>query len=242
MTWTDFKLRYQGSVLGYLWAILKPLFIFLVLNFVFTNLFQGAAKNYSLQLLTGIILWLFFAEGTTMGMQSLLSKAHLITKVYIPKYIIVVASTFNVLISFCLNLVILAVFFAYYGVTPSLSAVAHFVFYIILIYFLILGFSFFLSTLFLRLRDLNQIWEVLLNAGFYAAPIIYPLTIIPEKYHKILFLNPMSFLIQYPKVYLIEGEQVPFGNNMVITSLVFVIFLAGLIFFKKTAVNSAEHI
>ena len=78
---TDFKLRYHGSILGYVWALLKPLLIFLILNFVFSNLFGRGIENYSLQLLTGIIMWNYFAEGTMVGLSSLLNKAGIITKI-----------------------------------------------------------------------------------------------------------------------------------------------------------------
>ncbi len=93
ITLTDFKLRYSSSVLGYLWSLLKPLLMFLVLYTVFTVLVKLDIKNYQLHLLLGIILWNFFAESTTMGMNSLLSKASLITKIKFPRWILVVAST-----------------------------------------------------------------------------------------------------------------------------------------------------
>jgi ABC-type polysaccharide/polyol phosphate export permease len=95
---TDFKLRYHGSVLGYLWALLKPLLTFLVLNFVFSSIFatRGAGTEfYSLQLLVAVVMMAFFSEGTSAGMQSLLTKSQLVTKIYVPRWTIIFASTLN---------------------------------------------------------------------------------------------------------------------------------------------------
>src|ERR1035437_759325 len=114
---TDFKLRYHSSILGYVWAILKPLLMFTILNFVFSTLFHlGGINNpyYPLELLTGLLLFNFFAEGTMTGMMSLVSKAQLVTKIYVPRWTIVLGSTMNALFIFGMNLIVLAVFFAIY--------------------------------------------------------------------------------------------------------------------------------
>ena len=95
---TDFKLRYHGSALGYVWAILKPLLMFTILNFVFSELFNSRGNgipHYSLQLLVAIILFNFFSEGTSAGMNSLLTKSQLVTKIYVPRWTIIVAATIN---------------------------------------------------------------------------------------------------------------------------------------------------
>jgi ABC-2 type transport system permease protein len=100
---TDFKLRYQGSFLGYIWAILKPLLLFTILNFVFSTVFNtrnNGVPFYSLQLLTGLLLFNFFSEGTMAGLTSLVAKAQLVTKIYVPRWILVMASTLNALFIF----------------------------------------------------------------------------------------------------------------------------------------------
>ena len=112
---TDFKLRYNGSFLGFVWVLLKPLFTFLILNFVFSNIF-GNTKEYSLGLFVGLVLWNFFSEGTIIGMTSLINKAHILTKVALPKWILVLSSILNTLLNFSLTLIIVALFFIYYGV------------------------------------------------------------------------------------------------------------------------------
>src|SRR5574343_1726862 len=95
---TDFKLRYHGSALGYVWAILRPLLMFTILNFVFSSIFNfrnSGTPNYPLELLTGILMFQFFSEGTVSGMNALLAKSQLVTKIYIPRWTIILGATVN---------------------------------------------------------------------------------------------------------------------------------------------------
>jgi len=139
---TDFKLRYHGSVLGYVWALLKPLLTFLILNFVFSTIFNpknSGIQHFSLQLLTSIMLFNFFSEGTMAGLNSLLGKASLVTKIYVPRWTIVAASTINATLIFGMNLIIIAVFFAWYGFWPGIPAILMFVFFVLLTFVLFLS-------------------------------------------------------------------------------------------------------
>ena len=186
---TDFKLRYRGSVLGYVWAILRPLLLFTILNFVFSSVFNfknSGTPLYSLELITALLLFQFFAEGTTAGMNSLLSKSQLVTKIYVPRWTLIISSTINSLFVFGMNLIVLALFFVLYGIVPSIESLFVFVGYVALLYILIVSFSFITAPLFVRFRDLSMIWEVLLSVLMYAAPIVYPLTMMPEHIQKIL--------------------------------------------------------
>ena len=197
---TDFKVRYNGSMLGYLWALLRPLLIFLILNVIFSRVFSSGVNNYSLNLLTGLILWGYFTDGTKIGLTSLYTKSNLISKVNLPKSAIVIASTIHTTITFVINLFILGIFFVWFRVTPSFSSIGFFIFYLILLYILVLGFAFLMAPLYLKYRDLDQIWEVLLTLGFYVSPIIYPLSYIPDRYQPWLWINPSSYLIHYIKL------------------------------------------
>lgn len=239
---TDFKIRYNGSVLGYLWALLKPLLIFLILNFVFSNVFGKNIPHYSINLLTGIILWSYFAEATSVGMSALLSKANLITKVKISKTAIIFASTINSTITFLINLVILLVFFIGYHVVPSLLGVLLFLVFLFILYGLVLGITFLTAPLFVKYRDLNQIWEVLLTLGFYASPIIYPLSLIPAKYQGFMWINPMSYLINYSKLALIDNQFISLSRFSILLAVVLIILFSGLLVFSKMKSKVAENI
>ncbi|MBD3299789.1 MAG: hypothetical protein GF347_00375 [Candidatus Moranbacteria bacterium] len=241
---TDFKLRYHGSFLGYVWAILKPLLIFSILNFVFSQIIARGAgiQNYPLQLITGIILWTFFAEGTLSGLQSLLSKGSIITKVYFPRWIVVVASTLNSLMIFFLNIFVLIGFYIYYGVYPSLLNILVALVLVVFIYILILSFAFLVSFLYLKYRDLLQIWEVFLQGLFYASPIIYPLSLMPHQFHRFILFNPIGRLIHYVKIVLIENRFPELGEVLIIFVLLMFLFGASYLFFNFNSKKVAEFI
>ena len=142
---TDFKLRYHGSVLGYVWALLKPLLHFFILNFVFSTIFNprnSGIQHFSLQLLTSIMLFNFFSEGTMAGLNSLLGKASLVTKIYVPALDDCDRFDDQRDLIFAMNLIIIAVFFTWYGFWPGIPAILMFVFFILLTF--ILDFVFFL--------------------------------------------------------------------------------------------------
>lgn len=242
---TDFKLRYHGSVLGYLWAVLRPLLMFAVLNFVFSHLFnlRGAGNPYyPLELLTGILMFQFFSEGTMNGMLSLFSKAQLVTKIYVPRWTIILGSTVNSLFIFGMNLIVLAVFFAIYGVLPSLPAVLMYFFFSFLLYILIVSFSLLTSPLFVRFRDLSMIWEVLLQVLMYASPIVYPLAMMPENIQKIMLFNPLAFIIHFSKRALIENYFTDISNILYLVIGVLLIFAISLLVYRKAEKRVAEVI
>lgn len=188
------------------------------------------------------MLWNYFSEGTMVGMTSLISKANLITKVKISKWTIVLASIINASITFLINLLILATFFALYRISPSLSSIILGLVFFILIYTLIVGFSLITAPLFLKYRDLNQIWEVLLTLGFYASPIIYPLSLIPLKYQPYLWINPMSYLIHYTKLALVDGQLISLDRMILLVMIIVVILCIGMVVFNKMHNKVAELI
>jgi lipopolysaccharide transport system permease protein len=242
---TDFKLRYHGSFLGYIWALLKPLLTFLILNFVFSTIFNprnSGIEYFSLQLLTSIMLFNFFSEGTMAGLNSLLGKSSLVTKIYVPRWTIVIASTINASLIFAMNLFIIAVFFAWYGYWPGIPAILMFMFFILLTFILILSFSFIAAPLYVRFRDLQQIWEVVIQALFYGSPIVYPLQIIPAKYHTILLANPIGFIIHFNKLVLTQNHYPTFFQISVFTTLIVVLFFSSIFIYRKLEPKVAENI
>lgn len=242
---TDFKLRYHGSALGYVWVILKPLLMFTILNFVFSTIFNfrnSGTPYYPLELLTGLLLFQFFSEGTMNGMSALLSKAQLVTKIYVPRWTIVLGSTVNALFVFSMNLVVLALFFVIYHKIPSLAGVLMFLVYAILLYVLIVAFSFLTATLYVRFRDLITIWEVLLSVLMYASPIIYPITMLPERIRHYILLNPLAFIINYSKEGLISNNFVIFSHFLILFVSTAAILGGSILIFNKYEKRVAERI
>jgi ABC-2 type transport system permease protein len=242
---TDFQLRYHGSVLGYIWAVLKPLLLFLVLNFVFSSVFNF--KNigipyYTLELLTGLLLFNFFAEGTSSGISSLLTKSQLVTKIFVPRWTIVIASTINALFVFGMNMAIMIGFFVYYGKYPSVESIIIFGFYVLLLYFLIVSIALLLAPLFARFRDVGMIWEVIVSILMYASPIIYPLTLLPVHLQKIALFNPLAFIIHFAKQGVVSNHFADFGHILIMTTSIALSLGLSIFIFRKSSKRVAEYL
>ena len=207
---TDFKLRYQGSVLGYLWSILKPIFLFIILYIVFDK-FLGLSKqveHYPAYLLVGIVLWNFFSEATVQGLQSIVSRGDLIRKINFPKYIIVISGTISSLINLGINLLVVMLFALINGVDFTWH-ILWMIPLVLELYVFALGIAMLLSALNVKFRDTGYIWEIFLQAAFYATPIIYPLTMVMERSQKaaeILFINPVAQIIQDARYAMISQD------------------------------------
>ncbi|MCX6733867.1 MAG: ABC transporter permease [Candidatus Peregrinibacteria bacterium] len=238
---TDFKLRYNGSMLGYVWAFLKPMLLFLVMYVVFSVLMKWNMPNYQLYLFLGIMIWNFFAEGTMAGIYSLLGKGDLIKKIYFPRILVVIACTLTAFMTLLLNIVVFFVFYFFMGLGFHwylfLLPLA-----LLLVYALVLGVSLFLSVLQVQYRDIVQIWEVLLQAGFFLTPIIYPLTLVPEKYHLYLYLNPMAGIMQFARMAVLDRQILPLPIISYTFVFVFVACLSGFFLFRRLSRNIAEKI
>lgn len=248
---TDFKLRYQGSVLGYAWSLLRPLLLFVILYVVFVKFLRvgGDVPNFPVYLLLGIILWQFFADMTTQSLGSIVGRGDLIRKIRIPRWIIVLSSSLLAVVNLLLNLVVLTAFMIISQVDISFKII--FLPLILLeIYLFALGVSLYLSALFVKFRDINYIWEVLIQAGFYLTPILYPLTIISnETVQKFILLNPMAQTIQDARYVAITDQTITTskvfdgGFYFLIPLLIIITVLtSGILFFRRESETFAENI
>ncbi len=209
---TDFKLRYQGSMLGMAWSVLKPLMLFAVMYVVFVRFlrFGAGIPHFAVSLLLAQTLWAFFQEATSQGMQAIVGRGDLLRKLKFPKYIVVVSSTVSALINLVISLFVVLIFMIVNGVEFR-PTILLFPFVIIELYLFSLGVALLLSTLFVRFRDIGHIWDVIMQAWFYATPIIYPLTqLINVGWLSIaklvLMLNPIAQIIQDAR-YLVVTTQ-----------------------------------
>src|SRR5690606_27067577 len=140
----------------------------------------GSVEHYSVYLLLGIVLWSFFSEATNQGLTSIVDRGDLLRKISFPKYILIFATTISALINLILNLLIVFILMIINGVDFNVSSLL-FPLYLLEIYILALALAFFLSAVNVKYRDTSHIWEIIMQAAFYATPIIYPLSIVVEK-------------------------------------------------------------
>ncbi len=249
MVSTDFKVRYQNSVLGYMWSLLKPLFLFAILYIVFTYIIPlgKGVEHYPVYLLMGIVLWNFFVESTMIGAGSVVARGDLIRKIRIPRYLVVLSSSLSALINLGLSLIVVFVFALFNGVVPTLSWFL-IIPLILELFVFAQGMSFLLAALFVKFRDITYIWEILLQAGFYATPIIYPLTSVPVRYQKWFFMNPMAQIIQDARHAVVTDTTITIWST-VHSFYVFLPFLivaitaiVGGLYFKRRSKYFAEEI
>jgi ABC-2 type transport system permease protein len=248
---TDFKLRYQGSILGYVWSLLRPLLLFGVLYVIFTYVLPigKGVPHYGAYLLLGVVLWSFFVEATTMGMNSIVGRGDMVRKVKVSKVAIVIASILSASVNLLFNLVVVGFFMVITGVDVQVTA---FFFPIIVIELIALAMaiSFFLSALYVKFRDIAPIWEVVLQVMFYATPIIYPMQIVPTLHlQQLIALNPLAQIIQDARSMLITPETItshevlPIWLSVLLPAAIVIgLVILAAIFFRKSSKTFAENL
>lgn len=250
---TDFKLRYQGSALGYLWALLRPLFLFAILYIFFVEILKigGEIKHWGIALLLGIVLWNFFSEVVNQGLKSIVNAGGIIRKINFPKYIIVISTSLSAFINLAINLVVVIMFAAINHVELSWGILL-IPLYIIELYVFALGLAFLLSTINVRFRDVGYIWEVVSQALFYGSAIMFPLNRVLHMGHEvalILMMNPLAQSIQDARYFgITQGVDTihTLTSNIFIIAIPFVIsiltFIIGALYFRKRSPYFAEEI
>lgn len=244
---TNFKLKYQGSILGYLWSLLKPLSYFTILYIIFTKVFKvgGSVEHYPIYLLLGVLIFSYWGEATSSAMTAIVSKGDLIRKVSFPRIILVISSTITATITFLLNMLVVIVFAFFNNISFNIS-MALVLLYFVELYIFILGISFYLSSLYVKFRDTSHIWEVINQILFYATPILYVITQAPDRYARIMVLSPLAQIILDVRNSIIGSSIITAGDYWIFPYIphlvVVIIFFTGYILFNKMAVKFAEEV
>jgi ABC-2 type transport system permease protein len=205
MSVTEFKRVYFGTVLGYVWSLVRPLMLFGVLLFVFTKVFRvgSGLPYYPVLLLLGIVLFGFFQEATTSAVTSVVSQEGVVRKTQFPRLVIPLAVVLTALFNLALNLVVVFAFILAWGVDPTWTWLL-LPLPLFLIFVFAVAISMALSVLYVRFRDVLIIWTVVAQVLFYATPILYPVEAVPSKYQHLIFLNPLAPIFEQIRVWAIE--------------------------------------
>ncbi len=248
---TDFKLRYQGSILGYAWSLLRPLMLFLILYVVFAKFLKvgDSVPHFPVYLLIGIVLWNFFAEMTSLSLGSIVGRGDLIRKIKIPRWIIVLSSSISALINLGLNLLVIAVFMIANHV-DLLQTTLWLPLLFVEMYVFSLGVSLFLAAAFVRYRDVSYIWEVTTQGLFYLTPVLYPLALITNtSLQKLLLISPAGQIIQDSRYALVTHQTLTttqvYGEawyRIIPVAITLFILLAGVFYFRRESKYFAENI
>ena len=250
MALTDFRKTYFGTVLGYVWSLMRPLMLFAVMLFVFTRVlrFGGTVNAYPVLLLFNLVLFGFFQESTGMSVGSVVAQEGIVRKTQFPRLVIPLAVVLTSLINLGLNLVAAFAFILIYGVGPLWT-------WLLLplivapLCILTSAVALILSSLFVRFRDVGIIWTVAVTALFYGTPIFYPIELVPEQYRAFMLANPLALIIEQARVWIIDpsapsAAEVAGGFVGMLPALAIFIFVcvAGWRIFTREAPRIAESL
>jgi ABC-2 type transport system permease protein len=250
---TDFKLRFFGSVLGYLWQLLRPLMLFGVLLLVFTVFLPLAndVPHYDVCLLAGIVIFTFFADATLGSVSSLVDRESIVRKIHFPRMVIPVAVVLTAYFNFVLNLIVVLGFALASGVTPR-AGWLELPLLLAMLGVFALGMAMLLSSLYVRFRDVRPIWEVVAQALFYATPVIYVIDKVEqehEKWARLLMWNPLSTIITQARHAVVSPDiqsaatAIGGAGRLVIPiGIVIVTFVLGFWSFNRAAPRIAEQL
>ena len=194
---TDFKLRFFGSVLGYLWSLMRPLMLFGVLYVVFTHVvrFGGDVKHYPVYLLTAVVLFTYFSETTSRAVVCLVERENLLRKMRFPRMVIPLSVALTALFNLAANMIVVLAFVLASGIEPRLDWL-QLPLIVLALVALSVGLSMLLSALYVRYRDMHPIWEVALQVLFYGSPIFYVITALPDGAEQpVAMANPIATLL-----------------------------------------------
>jgi ABC-2 type transport system permease protein len=202
---TEFKIRYFGSVLGYLWSLMRPLMLFGVLYVVFTHVvrFGGGITHYPLKLLLGIVLWTYFAEATGQAVQSLVAREALLRKIPFPPAVIPLSVGLTSAFNLGLNLCVVILFVLVSGIAPTWSWF-ELLPLLVLLLTVTASVSTLLAVLYVPFRDMSPIWEVVSQLLFWGTPIIYVIETVPSSARELLMMNPLAAIIEQARHALID--------------------------------------
>ena len=246
-------------MLGMAWSVLKPLMLFAVMYVVFVRFlrFGAGIPHFAVSLLLAQTLWAFFQEATSNGMRAIVDRGDLLRKLNFPKYIVVISATVSALINLAISLFVVLIFMIINGVEFRWTMIL-FPLIIVELYIFSLGVAFLLGTLYVKFRDIGHIWDVIMQAWFYATPIIYPLSQIINMggyglliAKSLLIFNPVAQIIQDARYVVVTSQTETIWNTvgtgfwpfkLIPLIVVVLLFIVGVAVFRKKSPNFAEEL
>jgi lipopolysaccharide transport system permease protein len=236
MTWRDLKVRYKQTILGVAWAVLKPFMTMVVFSIFFGKL-AGVPSDgvpYPIFSYTALLPWELFANALSIASRSLVQNSHMITKIYFPRIILPLSSILSGLVDFAIAFVILIGMMIFYKIVPT-TAIWTLPLFLLLALVTALGIGLWLAALNVLYRDINYITPFLTQFWLFITPIAYPASLLPDKWHLIYALNPMTGVVEGFRWALLGTSQSSPGPMLVVSAVISVLLLlTGLVFFHRT--------
>ncbi len=243
MTKRDIKVRYKQTVLGGLWAIIQPVFTMIVFTLFFGRLAKIPSDGipYPIFVYAGLLPWTYFANALSASGNSLVGSANLITKVYFPRLIIPASASLAGLLDFFIAMLVMGAMMIYYNFIPNIGILL-FPLLVGLTFLCAVGVGLWLSALNVQYRDIRYVIPFLIQIWMFVSPVIYPVSMVSEKYQWLLALNPMTGVIQAYRASLLGHKPIDWFLLGISTAIIFIIFLSGLYYFRRMEKTFADVI
>lgn len=228
----DLKIRYRRSFLGYLWSVLNPLLMMIILTIVFSNMFRFDIPQYPVYLLAGQLIFGFYSEATSMAMGSILGGAALIKKVYLPKYIFPLSRVISSFTSMLLSMIALFIVIIATDVTFSITIIL-LPFILVQVLVFCIGMGLLLSVLVVFFRAVQYLYSIFLTAFNYLTPIFYPESLLPEWLRELLVFNPLYNYIKFFRKITVYGQWPTMTEHLICLAFTFCMLVIGLYVFKR---------
>jgi lipopolysaccharide transport system permease protein len=234
LIWRDIKVRYKQTVLGIVWAIIQPLMTMVIFTAIFGNLAKIPSDGlpYPIFTYTALLPWTYFAQAISRSGASLVSSANLIKKVYFPRLIVPLSAAVGPLVDFAIAFVILGGMMAWFGIVPTWRVLALPLF-ILMALVTALAVGLFLSALNVKYRDVGHVIPFLVQFWMYASPVVYPTSLVPERWRLLYSLNPMTGVIEGFRWALLGKESLDFGVIAASAVVVLALLFGGIVYFKQ---------
>ncbi len=243
MTWRDIIVRYKQTVLGILWAVLRPILLMIVFSLLFGQLAQLSSEGipYPLFNFAALLPWQLFSKALSESSRSLTNNSHMITKVYFPRMILPLASVLSGVVDFVIAFVVLIIMMLFYGYAPTWNALWAVPAFLLLTIISALGIGLWLSALNVMYRDVNYLLEFLVQFWFFITPITYSSALIPPKWLPVYSLNPMKGVIDGFRWSLL-GSAAPGVFTWVSIGVALVLLITGMFYFRRTERQFADMV
>jgi ABC-type polysaccharide/polyol phosphate export permease len=241
LVYRDLTVRYKRSVVGFLWTMLSPLMLMIIFVVIFSTLFRFELPHYETYFLSEYLPWMFFSQTTLTSMQSMAWNGALMKRVRVPKSIFALASTISGLVNLVLSYIPLLLIMAILRV-PIRPAIAFLPLSFLILAVFTFGVSLALSAISIYFVDVREMYQIFLTALMYMSPIIYPISIVPERFRKIIALNPLFYLLQIVRDPVYNGS-LPSMEVLALTVAVAIgVFMAGWLIFRRLSRGFYPHL
>jgi lipopolysaccharide transport system permease protein len=244
LSWRDIKVKYKQTALGAAWAILQPLITMIVFSILFGRLAKVPSDGipYPIFVYAGLLPWNYFSSALSSSGNSLVASSNLITKVYFPRLIIPASASLSCLLDFLIASVILIGMMFFYHFTPNVFGIVIIPILIFLIFIVAVGCGLWLSALNVEYRDFQYVIPFLVQIWMFVTPVIYPVTLFPEKYRWILSLNPMGGIIEAFRASTLRHQPINWNLLIISSGVGIFIFFTGMLYFRKVERSFADVI